>query len=135
MACRRRGRAVMRESAGCATLVAVLMLAGAAQGAEPLALRPGMGGVADPGVTTCALLNEAYEAGPTGLRQMLLYWTEGYVYGKTGLGIDAALATARGGPWTFDTLTDRLVGFCRVNPQASVPEAAADWWRSVQAGG
>jgi hypothetical protein len=115
--------------------LATVLLAAAIARAEPLALRPGMGGVADAGAMTCALLNEAWESGPTGFRQMLLYWTEGYVYGRTRLTMDAALARASGGPWTFDTLTDRLLAFCRDNPQANVATAVDDWWQTAMPGG
>lgn len=102
--------------------------------AEPLKLRPGMGGLADPGAITCEYFNYIYEEGPTGWRQMLLYWTEGYIYGKSGRTIDQVRETAPGGPWTFDTLTDHLVGFCRQNPQAGVSAAAEDLWRQLSPG-
>lgn len=113
----------------------VLLAAGTASAAEPLSLRPGMGGVADPGAMSCAQLNEAYPSGPTGFRQMLLYWTEGYVYATSRLTMDAALARAVGGPWTFDTLTDRLLAFCRDNPQANVAAAVENWWQASLPGG
>lgn len=112
---------------------AAALLASGAAGAEPLKLRPGMGGMADPGAASCAFINEIYAAGPTGFRQTLLYWTEGYIYGKAGLTMDEALARAANGPWTFDTLTDRLVGYCSRHPEAGVPDAAEDLWRALQA--
>lgn len=114
-------------------VLAVAALPAAAAGAEPLRLRPGMGGLADPGAITCGYFNKIYEEGPMGWRQMLLYWTEGYIYGRTGRTIDQVLATAPGGPWTFDTLTDRLVDFCRKNPEAGTPAAAEDLWGALQA--
>jgi hypothetical protein len=91
-----------------------------------------MGGLADPGAITCGYLNGLYEGGPTGFRQMLLYWTEGYIYAKSGKALDQALATAPGGPWSFDSLTDRLVGFCNANPDAPVPAAADALWQALQ---
>lgn len=124
-----------RRHAAATALATALLAAGIARGAEPLALRPGMGGVADPGAMSCAQLDEAYPAGPTGFRQMLLYWSEGYVYARTRLTMDAALARAVGGPWTFDTLTDRLLAFCRDNPQANVAAAVDDWWQTAMPGG
>jgi hypothetical protein len=112
--------------------VAALLALGAAAAAEPLRLRPGMGGLADPGAVTCGYLNGLYEGGPTGFRQMLLYWAEGYIYGKSGQALDEVLATAPGGPWTFDSLTDRLVGFCAASPDARVPAAAEALWRVLR---
>jgi hypothetical protein len=123
-----RRRANARAALACAAALA----AGATPAAEPIALRPGMGGVPDPGAVECAVLNRLYATAPTGFRQTLLYWLEGYVYGRTGLTMDSALAKAPGGPWTFDTLTDRLVGYCRDHPDADVPAAVADLWRVLQ---
>lgn len=111
---------------------AALLALGAAGAAEPFRLRPGMGGLADPGAVTCGYLNGLYEGGPTGFRQMLLYWTEGYFFAKSGQTLDQVLATAPGGPWTFDSLTGRLVEFCAANPGAPVPAAAEDLWRTLQ---
>lgn len=123
---------VRRGAAILAGAVAALVAAGAVA-AEPLRLRPGMGGMADPGAASCAFFNEIYAAGPTGFRQSLLYWTEGYIHGKSGMTMDEALAAAPQGPWTFDTITDRLVGYCREHPDAAVPDAAEDLWRALQA--
>jgi hypothetical protein len=124
----------MMHARACKTAalaLAVLMATCTARASEPLALRPGMGGVPDPGAVECAYLNKLYATAPTGFRQMLLYWLEGYVYGRTGRTMDAALASAPGGPWTFDTLTDRLVDYCGDHPEADVPAAAADLWRAL----
>lgn len=123
----------MSLATGCRALVAaaVIMAPGPVTVAEPLRLRPGMGGVADPGAIDCAFFNTIYEAGPTGFRQTVLYWTEGYVLGKSGLTMDAALAQAKGGPWTFDTLTDHVVDFCRKNPGSGMPAAVEDLWRTL----
>lgn len=116
-------RRTARAGAALAGAAALLAL-GSAGASEPFRLRPGMGGLADPGAITCGYLNSLYEGGPTGFRQMLLYWTEGYLYGQYGKTLDQVLATAPGGPWTFDTLTDRLVDFCVANPDAPVPASA-----------
>jgi hypothetical protein len=114
------------------TGVAAALVVAGASAAEPLRLRPGMGGMADPGAASCAYFNGIYDAGPTGFRQALLYWTEGYIHGKAGLTMDQAIAAAANGPWTFDTITDRLVGYCRQHPDAGVPDAAEDLWRALQ---
>jgi hypothetical protein len=106
----------------------------AVHAAEPLALRPGMGGVADPGTMSCEYFNTLYPNAPTGFRQTLLYWAEGYIYGKSGQSIDQALATAppAAKPWTFDSLTDHLVGYCRTSPAATVPAAVDDLWQKLR---
>jgi hypothetical protein len=112
----------------------ILLAANVATSAEPLALRPGMGGVPDPGAITCEYFNDLYENAPTGFRQTLLYWAEGYIYGKAEQTIDQALAaaptTAR--EWTFDTLTDHLVDYCKADPAAAVPAAVDDLWRKLR---
>lgn len=120
---------IARPALACAAS----LLAAAAM-AEPLRLRPGMGGVADPGAMTCAYFNELYEAGPTGFRQALLYWAEGYIHGKSGRTIDEAIAAAppAAKPWTFDTLTDHLVNYCRQHPEAKVPAAVEDLWQQLR---
>lgn len=115
-----------------AALLAALSVATGAAAAEPFRLRAGMGGLADPGAATCGYLNGLYEGGPTGFRQMLLYWSEGYLYGKTGKTLDQLLAGAPGS-WTFDSLTGRLVDFCVANPEAGIPAAAEDLARALQA--
>lgn len=121
-----------RRALGVAVFVAALSVATAKGFAEPFRLRAGMGGLADPGAATCGYLNGLYEGGPTGFRQMLLYWSEGYLYGRTGKTLDQLLATAPGA-WTFDSLTGRLVAFCAANPEAGVPAAAEDLARALQA--
>lgn len=111
-----------------------LLVANIATTAEPLTLRHGMGGVPDPGAITCEYFNNLYENAPTGFRQTLLYWTEGYIYAKAGKTVDEALAAAPSAaqPWTFDSLTDHLVNYCREHPEATVPAAVDDLWQRLQ---
>ncbi len=116
--------------------VAMLLLAtagGPASGA-PLALRPGMGGVADFGAIRCETLTVMYPAGPNGVRQAVLYWTEGYVYARTGQTMDAFLARRpHEVPWDFERLTGHVVAFCAAQPDALVAMAVEDLW--VRLGG
>lgn len=129
---RRKSRSALPIGALLSCLA--LMSADIAAAGEPLALRPGMGGVPDPGALECAYFNDLYPNAPTGFRQTLLYWTEGYIHGKSGRTIDEALAAAppAAKPWTFDTLTDHLVDYCRANPEARIPAAADDLWQRLQ---
>jgi len=102
--------------------------------AAPLALRPGMGGVPDLGAIRCETFNEMYPAGPNGLRQAILYWTEGYVYAQTGKTMDEFLASPGMDIWDFGTLTDHIVEFCKAQPEAPVPLAVKDLWTRMSPG-
>lgn len=102
--------------------------------AAPLALRPGMGGVPDLGAIRCETFNEMYPSGPNGLRQAILYWTEGYVYAQTGKTMDEFLASPGKGSWDFGALTDHIVQFCRARPEAPVPLAVIDLWTRMNSG-
>jgi hypothetical protein len=102
--------------------------------AAPLALRPGMGGVPDLGAIRCETFNAMYPAGPNGLRQAILYWTEGYVYAKTGKTMDEFLASPGMDIWDFGTLTDHVVAFCQAQPEVPVPLAVMDLWARMNSG-
>ena len=100
--------------------------------AAPIALHPGMGGVPNLGAIRCAMYNEIYPNGPTGLRQATLYWTDGYVYARTGKTLDDFLAGRPGANrWTFDTLTGHVVEFCRAHPDMQVSAAVDDLWTKL----
>jgi len=106
-----------------ATAVALMLTHSAV--AEPLELRPGMGGVADIGAANCSVFNEMHYNGPSGTRQNALTWFEGYLYANTGEHIDSVLAGQTGNlTWDFDSLTDVIVKYCRENPDDAVAEAA-----------
>lgn len=102
--------------------------------AAPLALYPGMGGVPDMGAIRCETFNAMYPNGPNGLRQAILYWTEGYVYAQTGKTLDEVLASPGIGTWNFTTLTDHIVEFCRAQPDVPVPLAVIDLWGRINSG-
>jgi hypothetical protein len=129
---RRKSRSTWRAGALLGSLA--FMVTNIAAATEPLTLRLGMGGVADPGAMSCEYFNTLYPNAPTGFRQTLLYWAEGYVYGKSGRTIDQALAAAppAAKPWNFDTLTDHLVDYCREHPEAGIPATVDDLWRRLQ---
>ena len=116
-----------------AALAAGLGLAAAAGAAQKLTLRPGMTGVPDLGAISCATLTHMHPAGPTGTEQALLTWAQGYLYARTGQTMDEILAglPADAPAWTFDRLAGHLVEFCAANPEAQVPEAAADLARAL----
>ncbi|MBL8201526.1 MAG: hypothetical protein JNK40_11180 [Chromatiales bacterium] len=111
------------------SVLAVLM-ANVAIAADSLTLRPGMGGVPDLGAIRCETFTRILPEGPTGFRQAVLTWAEGYIYGKSGRTIDEVLAAAPAdGPnWTFDTLTDQIVSYCASNPESPLPVAVQDLW-------
>ncbi|MEO8444828.1 MAG: hypothetical protein ABI567_07485 [Gammaproteobacteria bacterium] len=118
-----------------ATLGSLLLSGGiAATAADKLALRPGMGGVADLGALRCETFNSILPKGPTGFRQAVLTWAEGYIYARSGKTIDEVLAAvpAGGPPWTFDRLTDHVVEYCMARPDAPLPAAVHDLWRTLQ---
>lgn len=126
----------LRRSVGL-VLTLLLVIAGASPAiAGKLTLRPGMGGVPDLGAIRCETFNDMYPAGPSGLRQAILYWTEGYVFARTGKIIDELLESLgeRGTLWNFETLTDHIVQFCRAKPEAPVPDAVADLWGLLDPG-
>jgi hypothetical protein len=93
-----------------------------------------MGGVPDLGAIRCETFNAMYPAGPNGLRQAILYWTEGYVYAQTGKTMDEVLASPGMQVWDFGTLTDHIVRFCKARPEAPVPLAVIDLWARMNAG-
>jgi hypothetical protein len=105
-----------------------------APAAGPLQLRPGMGGMADPGAISCGTLTRILPKGPTGFRHAVLTWAEGYIYGKSGQTMDEVLAAQpAGGPdWNFDTLTDHMVDYCAAHPDAPLPAAAEDLWARLR---
>lgn len=111
-------------------LALALIAVNAAVAADKLALRPGMGGVPDLGAIRCETFTKILPEGPTGFRQAVLTWAAGYIYGRSGQTIDEVLAAApaNGPDWTFDTLTDHVVGFCAANPGAPLPAAIQDLW-------
>lgn len=114
-----------------AALLATTLLAVPAV-AAPLALHPGMGGVANLGAIRCATYNDMYPAGPTGLRQATLYWTDGYVYARTGHTLDEFLAgRTDADAWTFDTLTGHVVDYCSTHPDRPVSAAVDDLWAKL----
>lgn len=119
------------------SLILLLLIGSASPAiAGKLSLRPGMGGVPDLGAVRCETFNDMYPAGPSGLRQAILYWTEGYVYARTGKTMDELLESLeeRGARWNFETLTGHVVEFCRANPEAPVPDAVADLWGLLDPG-
>jgi len=119
--------------AGIIAVAGLMAFAGAA-GAGDFRLRPGMTGVADFGTVGCKAFNEMYPAGPVGFRQSVLYWFEGFVYGRSGRNLDQALSasTAEGSGWDFFSLTGHIVDYCADNPEASVPDAAENLWQALQ---
>ena len=125
-----------RAAVICGTTLAALVAVGigAPLQAAPLALHPGMGGVPDLGAIRCETFNEMYPAGPNGLRQAILYWTEGYVYAQTGKTLDEVLASPGMSAWNFGTLTDHIVEFCKARPDAPVPLAVIDLWTRISSG-
>lgn len=129
-------QASRRATFVCRAILAVLVAVGVSTPlqAAPLALYPGMGGVPDLGAIRCATFNDMYPNGPNGLRQAILYWTEGYVYAQTGKTIDEVLASPGMGTWNFETLTDHIVEFCRAQPDAPVPLAVIDLWDRINSG-
>ena len=111
----------MRAAIG---LALALIAVNAAVAADKLALRPGLGAI------RCETFTKILPEGPTGFRQAVLTWAAGYIYGRSGQTIDEVLAAApaNGPDWTFDTLTDHVVGFCAANPGAPLPAAIQDLW-------
>ena len=98
-------------------LALALIAVNAAVAADKLALR-------------CETFTKILPEGPTGFRQAVLTWAAGYIYGRSGQTIDEVLAAApaNGPDWTFDTLTDHVVGFCAATPGAPLPAAIQDLW-------
>ncbi len=129
-------RGCRRATVACGLALTGIIAAGvgAPSLAAPLALRPGMGGVPDLGAIRCETFNEMYPAGPNGLRQAILYWTEGYVYAQTGKTMDEFLASPGMDIWNFGTLTDHIVEFCKAQPDAPVPLAVIDLWGRISSG-
>jgi hypothetical protein len=106
------------------------VLANSALAADRLTLKPGMGGVPDLGAIRCETFTKILPEGPTGFRQAVLTWAEGYIYGRSGRTIDEVLAAAPAATpaWNFDTLTDHIVAYCTANPVAPLPAAVQDLW-------
>lgn len=124
----------MKVRVALATLATTAVLVSPAGGAGPIRLRPGLGGVPDPGAIDCAMFNKIYPNGPSGLRQATLYWLEGLVYGRTGKTLDEFLADSLvASSWNFETLTDHIVNFCAADPAAPVSSAVEDLWRRLDA--
>lgn len=115
---------------GITTAAVAVFLANGALAADRLTLKPGMGGVPDLGAIRCATFTKILPEGPTGFRQAVLTWAEGYFYGRSGRTIDEVLAGVPAGlpAWTFDTLTDHIIGYCTANPDAPLPAAVQDLW-------
>lgn len=115
---------------GITVALLALSMANGAMAADRLTLRPGMGGVPDLGAVPCETFTKILPEGPTGFRQAVLTWAEGYIYGRSGRTIDEVLAAAPAATpaWTFDTLTDHIVGYCAANPAAPLPAAVHDLW-------
>lgn len=100
--------------------------------AAPLALHPGMGGVPNLGAIRCSTYNDIYPNGPAGLRQATLYFTDGYVYARTGRTLDDFLAgRSDADAWNFDTLTGHVVDFCVAHPELQVSAAVDDLWKQL----
>ena len=115
-------------------VILALLVSGSALAAGPLALRPGMGGVADLGAITCAKYMEIHPWGPAGMEQAALTWAEGYMFARSGMTMDEILAAqpTDGPDWNFDTLTGHIVDYCATRPDASVPEAVASLWEELR---
>jgi len=120
---------------GWRAVLAVLLLAGigALAAAGPITLKPGMTGVPDLGAIRCATYTAMYPNGPNGLRQATLYWTEGYVYARTGLSLDEFLTgRADAADWTFESLTGHVLAFCEAHAEDRVRTAVDDLWTRLQ---
>ena len=128
-------RALARILKGHVHLALVMLLATLspiAQAADPLTLKPGMVGVPDLGALQCETFNQMYPNGPTGMRQAVLTWAQGYFFARSGKTTDAILADLPAdSTWDFDSLSGHLVAYCEATPDASVPEAVADLWSSL----
>jgi hypothetical protein len=116
----------------CQILMFMLLMSAASIAEETLRLRPGMTGVADLGAISCETFTAMYPNGPTGMRQSVLYYAEGYIYAKSGKTMDELLAEQADAPgWTFDSLTDVVVNHCAANPGVPVSEAVAVLWEEL----
>lgn len=118
-------------------VIGILLAASVANGAvaaDRLTLRPGMGGVPDLGAIRCETFTRILPEGPTGFRQAVLTWAEGYIYGQSGRTIDEVLAAAPadGPDWTFDTLTGHVIAYCVANPGVPLPAAVQDLWTRLR---
>lgn len=102
------------------------------QAADKLTLRPGMVGVADIGAISCATFSHMHPAGPTGVRQAVLTYAQGYFFARSGKTTDEILAgLPPDSAWDFDTLTDQIVDYCAANPESLVHAAVADLWDAL----
>jgi len=116
-------------------LAAVVLLA-SGSAADPIRLRPGMGGVADLGATKCDYYAYIHPDGPTGFNQSVLYWLEGYVHARTGGTLDALLASVPdGGRWTFDSIGAHVLDYCTKNPAMTVADGITDLWDRLNSSG
>ena len=121
---------VIKSSRNIATVLVLVPLLAMAE--ESLQLRPGMTGVADLGAIDCATFNDMYPNGPTGMRQAVLYYAEGYIFARTNQGIDALLAKqSDAADWDFDSLTDIIVDHCAANPEVRVGDAVTLLWERL----
>jgi hypothetical protein len=75
-----------------------------------------------------------YPAGPIGVRQAVLTYSQGYFFARSGKTTDEILAGLPGdNPWNFDTLTDHIVDYCEANPESPVSAAVIDLWGQLDA--
>lgn len=111
--------------AGAACLA---MLTAGNLSARELVLPAGMGGAPDIGAIPCNVFSEMLVVGPLGTRLSMLTWAEGYLYAKTELSMEELVSSANeaGENWSFDTLTDHFVSYCKANPEAITRSAAED---------
>jgi len=97
---------------------------------EPLQLDPGMAGFADLGTIKCGYFVELLPIGPKGFRQSLMTYAQGFVFAKSGKTIDQILAT-QARSWTYNSLSEEMVQYCRANPEKTIPDAAAHLWSAL----
>jgi len=97
---------------------------------EPLQLDPGLAGFADLGAIQCDYFIELLPIGPKGFRQSLMTYAQGFVYAKSGKTIDQILA-GQAQSWTYNSLSEEMVQYCRANPSKSIPDAAAHLWSAL----
>lgn len=127
--------AINTGNSPAAVLLLIALSAGsAASAAEKLALLPGMAGVPDLGAIDCATFTHMFPNGPTGMRQAVLTWAQGYFYARSGKTTDQLLAgLPTDNPWDFSTLTGHIVDYCAAHPDSPVPEAVIDLWSKLGA--
>lgn len=97
---------------------------------DPLQMDPGMAGFADLGTIQCDYFVELLPIGPKGFRQSLMTYAQGFVFAKSGKTFDQVLA-GQGKSWTYNSLSEEMVQYCRANPEKSIPDAAAHLWSEL----